>query len=349
MDFSKLRHLSNQMPNTSNKSTGGHHHLNKNYFFTKIVRLKFDLKMCSVKEFTELLKNIDNCAIKYIQKTNKCRIMIREVDHLSLANFMGEITATLESASQNNLIKTEKSLKQLADAVHYRLAKCLSSHCNSDPSIVGSSSFNYVNVLVQSPTSSVVSTPNDSCVSDLSLPLTSNNCSNMSISAKLLLNDSLSMNNTLNNDLLNMSTDTPKTSSPISSSGESSLRRFKQTKKIKHKQPKVESKTELTNSSSAFENFVKAVFQQQHQQRTVEQKLKALAKQEKNALKKEKAALKKQEKMAGALKQLIGIPTTTTTKTPTTPTKKHQSRQQKNQMSLNKQFELINLNTNLCC
>jgi hypothetical protein len=150
LNFSKLRRLSEQMSNKKKLTK-------RNIFFVKLVKLKFDLKLCSVKEFAELISKIDNCAIKYIQLTNKCKIVMRDTDRLSLKNFMGTIEATVEAKNEKNLYKAELALKRLADAVHYRLAKQIPS-CDT---ILGGSTFKF---LLQSPPDSKLTTPNDTSI-----------------------------------------------------------------------------------------------------------------------------------------------------------------------------------------
>jgi len=115
-------------------------------FYSKIVRIKFDLKLCSAKEFCSLITKIDNCAIKYIQITNKCNIVIRDPNTLNLRHFMGEIDATIEAVNEKYLFQAELSIKRLADAVHYRLAKQIPS---SDT--ITNCSINNLRVLLQSP------------------------------------------------------------------------------------------------------------------------------------------------------------------------------------------------------
>lgn len=77
-DFSKLRKVTEKTANKKQLIK------KNNVFFTKLVKLKFDLKLCSIKEFSELLSKIDNCAIKYIQLTNKCKITLRDIEHLTI-------------------------------------------------------------------------------------------------------------------------------------------------------------------------------------------------------------------------------------------------------------------------
>ena len=154
LNFSQLRHLGKHKENRGTPDM----------FYTKLVRVKFDLKLCSAKEFAELLTKIDNCAIKYIQLINKCSIVVRDQAHLSLRHFMGEIDATIEAKNEKHLYRAELSLKRLADAVHYRLTKQIPS-CDT---LTGSSSFSNLKVLLQSPPRSLVGTPNDSTVMDMS-------------------------------------------------------------------------------------------------------------------------------------------------------------------------------------
>jgi len=127
-------------------------------FYTKLVRLKFDLKLCSAKEFCDLINKIDNCAIKYIQLTNKCRIVIRDTQHLLIRHFMGEIDATIEATNEKYLLRAELSLKRLADAVNYRLAKGIPT-CET---IIDGNSFSNLRILMQSPPSLMIGNPNES-------------------------------------------------------------------------------------------------------------------------------------------------------------------------------------------
>lgn len=135
LNFSKLRSVNSKNSNR------------KNIFFAKLIRLKFDLKLCSAKEFVDLLNKIDNSAIRYIKLTTKTKITFRDMDHLTVRNFMGELEATLESRNEKNLKSAEFYLKRLADAVHYRLAKQIPS---SD-TMVGCGSLNSLKILLQSP------------------------------------------------------------------------------------------------------------------------------------------------------------------------------------------------------
>ncbi len=118
---------------------------NKPVFYSKLVRIKFDLKLCSAKEFCELITKIDNCALKYIELTNRCSIFVRDPSTLTIRHFMGEIDATIEARNEKLLFNAEQSLKRLADAVHYRLAKQIPS-CDS-----AASSLSGLKVLLQSP------------------------------------------------------------------------------------------------------------------------------------------------------------------------------------------------------
>ncbi len=151
-NYSKLRHLNNKQNNNNNKTKSN------NIFYSKLVKIKFDLKLCSAKEFSETINKIDNCAIKYIELTNKCTIIIRDPEHLNIRHFMGEIDATIEAKNEKYLYRAELSLKRLADAVHYRLTKQIPS-CDT---LTGSCSFTNLKVLLQSPPESYATTPNDS-------------------------------------------------------------------------------------------------------------------------------------------------------------------------------------------
>lgn len=147
-NYSKLRALNNE-----NKLN-----TRKQLFYSKLVKIKFDLKLCSAKEFCELINKIDNSAIRYLQITNQCKIVIRDSETLTLRHFMGEIDATIEAENEKNLYKAELSLKRLADAVHYRLAKQIPS-CDT---ITSSCSLSHLKVLLQSPPRSFMKTPNES-------------------------------------------------------------------------------------------------------------------------------------------------------------------------------------------
>ena len=147
LNFYKLRRVVDEMKNKKKSSK-------RSLFLAKIVKLKFDLSLCSAKEFTELINKIDNCAIKYIQVTNNCKIVMRGVEHLTLRHFMGQVDATIESSSEKNLNRAELSLKRLADAVHYRLVKQLPScdtmsNFGSNKNAIGS--YSHFKVLLQSP------------------------------------------------------------------------------------------------------------------------------------------------------------------------------------------------------
>lgn len=153
-NFSKLRYLHSKKENKLDS--------NKPIFFSKLVKIKFDLKLCSAKEFCELITKIDNCAIKYIQLTNKCKIVIRDPMTLTIRHFMGEIDATIETKNEKYLYRAELSLKRLADAVHYRLAKQIPS-CDT---MTSSCSYTNLKVLLQSPPHSFIKTPNESTLND---------------------------------------------------------------------------------------------------------------------------------------------------------------------------------------
>lgn len=264
-DFSKLRSLTENISITKSPK-----YVKRNIFFAKLVKLKFDLQLCSVKEFIELLSKIDNCAIKYIQITNKSKITLRDIEHLSIRNFMGEVEATIESNNEKNLSNAEFYLKRLADAVHYRLAKQIPS------SYIGIGSFNNLKVLLQSPPDSSFSETSESSFdlsnsySDNSLKmgnkttdLTTTSISNADISsADFSKNISSSLSsNTLNGDknssLLSVSNNsvgssTPLTSSPMSSSS-SSKANFKKSEKPK-KVPKVKKSLPKNNDKKVIEN-----------------------------------------------------------------------------------------------
>lgn len=149
-NYSKLRYL----PNKKNSSMEGYRPM----FYSKLVKIKFDLKLCSAKEFCELINKIDNCAIKYVEKMNECKIMIRDATTLSIRHFMGEIDTTIEASNENVLYSAELSLKRLADAVHYRLAKQIPS-CDT---ITSNCSYSSLKVLLQSPPQSLRTSMNDS-------------------------------------------------------------------------------------------------------------------------------------------------------------------------------------------
>jgi len=146
LNFSKLRFNTQDINNKKKPNK-------RNIFFTKLVKLKFDLSLCSAKEFTELMNKIDNCAIKYIQVTNKCKITMRDIEHLGLRHFMGLVDATVEASSEKNLVRAELSLKRLADAVHYRLVKQLPScdTISTHENKYDVCSYNNFKVLLQSP------------------------------------------------------------------------------------------------------------------------------------------------------------------------------------------------------
>jgi hypothetical protein len=243
LNYSKLRNLkggsSSEPPLMSStddsfRSNAGGNKKCK-LFYAKLVRLKFDLKLCSVKEFIELLSKIDNCAIKYVQIINRCRITLRDVEHLGIRNFMGTLEATIESHFEKNLTRAELNLKRLADSVHYRLAKILPTSENS--------SLTNVHYLIQSPLNSSLSEISSddlsSCTSYLpSTSVTTNTNAtydliNVSSSIKTSNKDSRDLTKTmssfsitLNEDhdssILDISrnsvgTTTPLTSSPMSS------------------------------------------------------------------------------------------------------------------------------------
>ena len=272
LDFSKLRRTTEDT-NNKKKST------KRNIFFTKLVKLKFDLSLCSAKEFTELINKIDNGAIKYIQLINKCKITMRDIEHLTLRHFMGSVDATIEASSEKNLNRAELSLKRLADAVHYRLVKQLPS-CDTisaaNDNKYSVSSYNNFKVLLQSPpVRTKLALLNETNI-DLSSSIYSHtetsytttdltNTTNSSIKKykkkspkkkpvkKPITDLVLSTNSTLNEnhsyddsflDLSHnsMGTTTPLTSSPMSSSSNHSPFKFqiKATKKIKMPKQHVE-------------------------------------------------------------------------------------------------------------
>jgi hypothetical protein len=94
-------------------------------FLMKLIHLKFDLKQCSFKEFSDNIQKIDNCAIKYIEHINDCKISIRDEKDLKIRNFLGELDITIESNNLKDLRNAEISLKRLADSFNYRLVKKL--------------------------------------------------------------------------------------------------------------------------------------------------------------------------------------------------------------------------------
>lgn len=249
----------------------------RNVFFTKLVKLKFDLKLCSAKEFIELLSNIDNCAIKYIQLTTNSTITLRDMEHLTVRNFMGELEATIESSNEKNIGSSEFFLKRLADAVHYRLTKQIPS---SD-TISGVGTFSNVKVLLQSPPESSFSETSESsfdlssnistkCTKNkTSTDLTSTSTSNLDVSSaeysKNISNSSSS--NTLNGDgnssVLSLSknsagSSTPLTSSPLSSTSNSKAS-FKfneksKEKKFTHKKKSFKKSKDQQNANSKTED-----------------------------------------------------------------------------------------------
>jgi hypothetical protein len=103
----------------------------KTVFFTKMITLRFDLKLCSAREFLELMANIDNGAINFIMITNLCQITLRNANNLTIKNLMGEIEATIESEHERNLSGAEFYLRRLADIVNFRLAKKKPEHISS--------------------------------------------------------------------------------------------------------------------------------------------------------------------------------------------------------------------------
>lgn len=123
-------------------------------FLMKVIKLKFDLKLCSLKEFCTYLNNIDNCAIKYIEHINDCKIYIRDTDDLTIRHFLGEIDATIEGENHNDLSRVETALKRLADAVHYRLMKKMPTASTSMHGVRERLTLTNFPVLLQSPTTS---------------------------------------------------------------------------------------------------------------------------------------------------------------------------------------------------
>jgi hypothetical protein len=224
LDFSKLRLLGDEMKNRKQVSK-------RNIFLTKLVKLKFDLSLCSAKEFTERLNKIDNCAIKYIQITNNSKITLRDVAHLSLRHFMGQVEATVEAKTEKSLKQGEKSLKLLADAVHYRLVKELHSCDIMNKFGLKATSFCDIKVLLQSPPQSLQKSFNETMSSVLQSHNTSLNETNSLKPERMYKfkerknsfgkkSPSTTMNE--NDSFLNMSQNsidnkTPLTSSPASS------------------------------------------------------------------------------------------------------------------------------------
>lgn len=254
-NFSKLRQLNEQMKNKKKTSK------KRNLFFIRLVNLKFDLKLCSVKEFCELINKIDNCAIKYIQLTNKCKIVMRDIEHLTIKHFMGEVEATIEAKSEKILYRAELSLKRLADAVHYRLAKQIPS-CDT---MMGNG--NSLKILLQSPPQSIQSTPHDTSAdltssqnltsttdytASTNSTRTTSEQTESSLSSSNRLSDSMTsskssgtLNGDHNDSFLDLSrnsigTTTPLTSSPMSSSSSPLRFKFETKKKTKtsHKNKK---------------------------------------------------------------------------------------------------------------
>ena len=144
-DYSKLRALCyvdannqhyqrhNQVAADTAATRTRYTHTHPHMFFVKLVRLKFDLNLCSAKEFQHLVCNIDNQAIRYIEIVNKCKISVRQPDHFRLVNFMGELETTIEvrfkllfffflkTFVQYELSKTTKIGKKRAQLVSCRV------------------------------------------------------------------------------------------------------------------------------------------------------------------------------------------------------------------------------------
>ena len=92
-------------------------------FLVKLIHLKFDLKLCSFKEFSENIQLIDNCALKYIEHINDVRTYIRDRYDLKIRNFLGELDVSIEANTLKDLRNAEVALKRLADSYNYRLSK----------------------------------------------------------------------------------------------------------------------------------------------------------------------------------------------------------------------------------
>lgn len=263
LNFSKLRNPKGHHETSTDDSLNVINDKKSRIFYAKLVRLKFDLKLCSVKEFIELLSKIDNCAIKYIQIINKCKITLRDVEHLGIRNFMGMLEATIESNFEKNLTRAELNLKRLADSVHYRLAKILpTSEINS---------LTNVNYLIQSPLNSSLSEiSSDDLSSSSYLPSTSATTNtnatydliNVSSSIKMNIKDgrdltktissfSITLNEDQDSSLLDISRNSIGTTTPLTSSPMSSGSNVKLSFKVEKKTRRKKKSTSTTKKSSS--------------------------------------------------------------------------------------------------
>lgn len=223
-----------------------------NLFFCKLVILKFDLKFCSAKEFIDQLNSLDNGALKYIELTNKCKITLRDLDHLSIRNFMGEVEVTIEAKTEKNLYRAELNLKRLADSIHYRLAKKIPS-CDT---VCGGGAFNNLKILLQSPPQSVLTTPNDSSISFSS--------SNFNTTTTTTSNNSTNLTSTTNNTTastnyadLSSSFNQHKKSSPKSTTNKKQQQPKKSVKNNKSSNNNSSTLNETSSSQSSSSEEVK--------------------------------------------------------------------------------------------
>lgn len=107
----------------SSKNVRRLRNLPENLFVMKVIQIKFDLNLTSLKDFCDSLNAIDNCALKYIEYVNDCKIYLREENDLKLRNFLGEVDASIEARSVKELKIAEQSLRQLVQSLNYRLTK----------------------------------------------------------------------------------------------------------------------------------------------------------------------------------------------------------------------------------
>ena len=133
-------------------------------FLVKLIHLKFDLKLCSFKVFSDNIQTIDNCALKYIEHINDVKTFIRDQHDLKIRNFLGELDVTIEANTLKDLRSAETALKRLAESYNYRLAKTAEpmTPCRVKPAKTGfklADDESNLQPPLQSPTTS---TPDDS-------------------------------------------------------------------------------------------------------------------------------------------------------------------------------------------
>jgi hypothetical protein len=120
-------------------------------FLMKVIQLKFDLNLCSHKEFCDYLKTIDNSVIKYIEHINRFKAFIRDRNDLKIRNFLGACDVSIEVDDMRDLNGAITAVRQLGDSVLYRLSKKIPTD-DMSKSLNDVIPSNYRKIQIQSPT-----------------------------------------------------------------------------------------------------------------------------------------------------------------------------------------------------